>query len=482
MRLFSRSFRFCSEHAVALAALAACAILLLPAPVVGIADNGDFARVMGAGGLEYADRAEPWNDRYFRYSHHHYAYGRFGTGGYGSSQLPLLFAAGSLSRLFAGRFDIRLLSMLYALLLAAALYTLVKAAKTRSRWANGLLAAALALVFLDIGYLAYFNSLYGEPAAMIFFLLTAGLGLRAARAEDGSPRPLLRFYAAAAALACAKLQYAPIGLAFALFGLRLRQASPARPWRRTAAAGAAALLLLSAGMVAAAPSGLKEINLYQTVFYGVLKDSPTPGNDLQALGLKKELAVLAGTNYFQKDVPIPKNDPRLTEGLYPNISHLDILRFYAARPERLVQKLERAAANGMYIRPYYLGNYEKAAGKPPGALAHRFSAWSEFKRAVLPHRLAVVLSVFAAYLGLAAPALLRPADAAAKRSAEMHLCIAAAGGLAFLVPILGDGEADLAKHLFLFNVCFDWMAVYAGVLLFVRLGAFARRLRERRPG
>ncbi|MNW21242.1 hypothetical protein D3C71_2220450 [compost metagenome] len=33
------------------------------------------------------------------------------------------------------------------------------------------------------------------------------------------------------------------------------------------------------------------------------------------------------------------------------------------------------------------------------------------------------------------------------------------GLFSFLVPILGDGRADIGKHLFLFNVCFDMMAV-----------------------
>ncbi|MNP80030.1 hypothetical protein D3C76_1779990 [compost metagenome] len=33
------------------------------------------------------------------------------------------------------------------------------------------------------------------------------------------------------------------------------------------------------------------------------------------------------------------------------------------------------------------------------------------------------------------------------------------GIFSFLVPILGDGRADIGKHLFLFNVSFDMMAV-----------------------
>jgi len=475
MRLPAPPFPIRAEHVAALAALVLYAALLLPAPIIGVADNGDFARVMAAGGLEYQDRAEPWADRYFRYAHSKYGYARFGLGGYASSQLPLLFAAGAISRLCDGKFDIRLLSAFYAVFHASALYLTVKYGKTRSQLVNGFLACALSLVYLDIGYLAYFNSLFGEPFALIFFLLTAALALAVARSEGGSARLLALFYASAAALACTKLQNAPIGLAFAVLGLRFRKLSPAGAWRKTAAGGAAALVLLSLLMYAAAPQSLKQINLYQTVFYGVLKDSPAPREDLRSLGLTEELAVLAGTNYFQKGTPIAQSDLRLRRDIYGAISHMDILRFYASHPARLGQKLERTAASGMSIRPYYLGNYEKSAGKPPGALSYRFSAWSEFKRHVLPHRLAFVALVFAGYLSLAACSLLRSADPGRRRAAEVHAWIAAAGAFSFIVPILGDGEADLGKHLFLFNVCFDWMLVFACAFLLELLATCFRK-------
>ncbi|WP_058300909.1 glycan biosynthesis hexose transferase WsfD [Gorillibacterium timonense] len=465
-----------SETWMLIAAVILYAVLLLRSPVIGVADNGDFARVMGAGGLQYADAGESHEDRYYRYSHASYAFDGFHIGGYASSQLPFLYIAGMAGRLFGGLFDIRVLSALYFAFMAAALVLAVKYGKTRSATANAFLVAALSFVFLDIGYLAYFNSLFGEPVALIFLILTTALAYAIARTEQASSRLLACFYVAAAILACTKIQNAPVGVAFALLGMRFARLKPDKAWRKLAYGGAAVLVCISILMYSVAPGGLKQINLYQTVFYGVLKDSPQPEKDLEALGLPTDLAVLAGTNYFQTGTAIPQDDPRLHREVYDVISHMDILRFYATHPERFLQKLERAAESGMAVRPYYLGNYEKSVGKPPGTLAYTFSAWSEFKRNHLPHTFGFISLVFACYIAVILFHYIRTRDRRLRISLEVFLLIAAVAAFSLAIPILGDGEADLGKHLFLFNVCFDLMllimAVY-GVRLLLDTGAGA---------
>lgn len=49
------------------------------------------------------------------------------------------------------------------------------------------------------------------------------------------------------------------------------------------------------------------------------------------------------------------------------------------------------------------------------------------------------------------------------------------GIFSFLVPILGDGRADIGKHLFLFNVCFDMMVVVMFGWIIHKLTGIARR-------
>jgi hypothetical protein len=61
---------------------------------------------------------------------------------------------------------------------------------------------------------------------------------------------------------------------------------------------------------------------------------------------------------------------------------------------------------------------------------------------------------------------------------ETMAAVALAGVFSFVIPVLGDGEADLGKHLFMFNVCFDMMVLSAAAAFvygIVRIAAAARR-------
>jgi len=470
--------------------------LLLVPPAIGLADNGDFARVMGSAGLKYPDDGETHEQRYFHYAHFRFAYGNHLSGGYISSQIVLLNAAAWIGRLLDGRFfDIRILGSIYLALWLAALALIVRGAaavlagsgerasaaadadrrrlpvpeggsaaskRTCAATAAALavLTAGLVLVFGDVGYLAYFNSFYGEPYALVGVLTLAGAALAMAGAARPSGALLALLTGALFAAATSKIQYAPLALAFLplyarIFGLRrdLR-------WRVMAVAAPALVLAGAAAMIVFAPGELRHINLYQSVFYGILKDSPSLDKDMRELGIPEKYAALAGTNYFQKDTAIPQDDLQLKKEVLDRLGHADVARFYLRHPDRLWKKMERAAEEGVFIRPSYLGNYAREAGNPPGALAGTFGAWSRLKPK-LPHGLPWVAGFYAAYAAVLAAFRRRVRTVRARMAAETMACVALAGAISFLVPILGDGEADLAKHLFMFNVCSDMMLVSA---------------------
>ncbi|WP_336785230.1 glycan biosynthesis hexose transferase WsfD [Paenibacillus sp. MMO-177] len=456
------------EWLIVLIAAAILLPLLFFSPV-GVANNGDFYRMMLAGGIDFADPGESYRDKYFGYFHRLYHYGPFSADRYISSQIIPVFIAGIIGRAVNSQtFDIRILALLYSVLYVAALYIIVKSNKQRSVIFNTVLIASLSLVFLDVGYVAYFNSFFGEAVTVIFMLFTFGLALALPRTDKPSIWLLTAFYLSAVCLVGTKLQNAPIGLLLLLLGLRYWKLRADRAWRWTVGIWSAVLLLATVTMYAAAPSGLKHINLYQTVFFGVLKDSPDPAADLRELGLPEEFKVNAGTNYFQKDTVIKQNDPRIISAL-KEISHKDVLLYYAKHPDRFLHKLERAAKNGMSIRPLYLGSYEKEAGKPYGAISYAYSTWSTFKLKVMPNNFGFVAAFAAAYLIVLAVEYIRRWRSVQQRLyLEALFILALAGMFGFAVPLVGDGEADLGKHLFLFNVCFDMMMVVS-VLYVVRI-------------
>lgn len=448
-----------SEIIIVIIAVIVLGALLFMKPLIGVADNGDFSRIMIAGGIQYSDSNESYQDRYFGYAHTSYSYGPIGLGGYVSSQLLIVFLAGIIGRVLNSQlFDIRVLSFLYTILLLTALYFIVKFNKRSSIIFNMALIISLSLVFLDVGYAAYFNSFFGEAITLIFMLLTFGLALAIIRSNNATRWLLTAFYLSSLCLIATKLQNAPIGLIIIVLGLRMWSVRSDRPWRRSILIWSAILLLATVVMYVGAPRELKQINLYQTVFFGILKDSPDPARDLSELGLPEEFKVNAGTNYFQKDTVLKQNDPRIVEAL-GKLSHKDVLLYYAKHPQRFIDKLERAADNGMSIRPYYLGSYDQSEGNKYGAVSYTYSTWSEFKNKHMPRKLWFVASLFAAYVLVLAVHYWRSRSLRERMNLEALLAIALVGMFGFAIPLLGDGEADLGKHLFLFNVCFDMMLV-----------------------
>ncbi|MDH6372257.1 hypothetical protein M2444_004070 [Paenibacillus sp. PastF-3] len=448
------------EFLVSLAGCGLIIYLLFVRPFIGVADNGDFLRMMNTIGLNYYDTGASYEDQFFNFSHSRFAYENLFRGFYPSSQILIVLVPRLIGGLIHGSFfDVRLLGAVYGLLLLVATWLLVKY-NARGSYVTGLLlGAAILFVFYDIGYLAYFNSLFGEPVSMVFMLLTFALGLRLTSQEKPTTKGLTLFFIAILFLVTSKIQNAPIGIAFALIFLRFMTLDGERKWRKLALRFSIAIFLVSIVMYVTAPKELKHINLYQTVFFGILNESPDVKGDLQDLGLPERLEVLAGTNYFQTDTVIKQDDPSLVPDFYDRVSHKDVLFFYLKHPGRLIDNMEYAASNSMAIRPYYLGNYEKSENKPAGALSYAYSGWSEFKNKHIPHTLGFLALFYLVYFAGALFQYFRSRDVQGRVAGELLMLLGLIGIFSFLVPILGDGRADIGKHLFLFNVCFDMMVV-----------------------
>ncbi|WP_449603441.1 glycan biosynthesis hexose transferase WsfD [Paenibacillus sp. Marseille-Q9583] len=464
------------EYLVSLAGCGLIIYLLFVGPFIGVADNGDFLRMMNTIGLNYYDTAASYTDQFFNFSHSRFAYENLFRGFYPSSQILIVLVPRLIGGLIHGSFfDVRLLGAVYGLLLLVATWLLVKY-NARGSYVTGLLlGAAILFVFYDIGYLAYFNSLFGEPVSMVFMLLTFALGLRLTSQEKPTTKGLTLFFIAILFLVTSKIQNAPIGIAFALIFLRFMTLDGERKWRKLALRFSIAIFLVSIVMYVTAPKELKHINLYQTVFFGILNESPDVKGDLQDLGLPERLEVLAGTNYFQTDTVIKQDDPSLVPDFYDRVSHKDVLFFYLKHPGRLIDNMEYAASNSMAIRPYYLGNYEKSENKSAGALSYTYSGWSEFKNKHIPHTLGFLTIFYLVYFAGALFQYFRSRDVRGRVAGELLMLLGLIGIFSFLVPILGDGRADIGKHLFLFNVCFDMMVVVMFGWVVHKVVGFVRR-------
>ena len=168
------------EHlAIFIAGITLIYVLMIK-PIIGVADNGDFGRIMGMTGLDYTSSDR--QDRYFGYMNRTYITTPSGDlqSGYFSSEIFVVKVAKLMNNLvFRGgnTFDIRFLALLYALLLLGAIYLMIRFTKSKINWASWLLLILLLLVFTDVGYISYFNSLYGEALSLTSLLLTIAFAL-----------------------------------------------------------------------------------------------------------------------------------------------------------------------------------------------------------------------------------------------------------------------------------------------------------------
>jgi hypothetical protein len=448
--------------------LAAAVILsaqLLVPPVVGLANNGDFEKVMGPAGLRYStDRPD---EKYFTHIVTKFSYSPvWGTAGYLTSETVLARLARETARLFFPDrpFDLRALGALHAALLVGAIGGLVAAAGGLTAAAQACAAVLLVFVFTDVGYAAPLNSFYSQTASLLFLLLTAAVVGRALR--DGGLGGWLVpvFLLCAAGFVGSKPQESLFGPPLALLALRLCPDRTTGTARWSLGLGAAVLCAFSLWYYGRTPeAAIRSVALYRTVFNELLTESPDPSADLAALGLDPGLANLAGRSAYGPESPLA--DPAFLAKFGREMSYGKVLRFYLRRPARLLSRLLRAAPGGVRLRPGSLGNFEKTApGYSPNRRSGRFALWSAAREKLMPVApawLALLLggNLAAAYAGW------RRAGRGGRRAREAIALLALMAVIEFLVCALADSLESVHRHLFTFHAMCDLLLIADAVWL-----------------
>ncbi|MHB8077720.1 MAG: glycan biosynthesis hexose transferase WsfD [Candidatus Krumholzibacteriia bacterium] len=421
--------------------------LLLP-PLVGLADNGDFQRVLDPLGLQH--RAQAWNERYFGWLGRYYVPGPSAPVQLLSSQLLLSGAAVGLGRLLPshGVFDLRLQGGLQLVLYLLGLALILRAARTFAAPARTVIDGAVLLAATDVAYVAPLNSFYAEAATLVFLALLLGCALLALR-DDRSRRFAVPGYLAAAALfTAAKPQNAFLAIPLAAVALAMLPRARGRLPRVAIAAGAVALVALGLFLHTRLPWTLRVRNLWNNVFTTILADSPDPRADLAEFGLDPALARFAGVPAFADSIPI--------EAATAAYGFADVLRFHLHHPGRFLRVASACARSAFVWRDPRLGNFPRAAGRPAGTLATDFAGWSGLEAAVLPRSLSYLAVFLGGVLvtGLVA-ARRHGVGTAAGGTAWLAAMLALAAGMQFGICVVGDGLYDIVKHLYLFQLLFD---------------------------
>jgi hypothetical protein len=451
--------------------LAIAGTQLFVRPIVGMADNGDFPKVLAP-----RDICDPDHERdAFAYVYPAYIIDREcrWDGHIVSSETVFVQILKKVA-MWDYRRSIRITGAGKAhlpLLLAALMILLWALHGTPRRFRFGLPALAV-LIFSDVAYVAYLNSFYMDAAALMFLLPTVAL----AAAWVLRPRLWIAvaFGVVGSLLALAKTQHVPVAGFLACLAIWYAVRSRSHRWYW--AASAVMMTLASAAAIRVAPSDINAEPLYNLIFFRMLPNSPSPVQTLTDLGLPESDLVYSGTHAYAKGSAAQDDDWRADFSRRVTFSRLAV--YYLQHPQVLQSQLSWGMGQASGIRPN-LGNYQRREGFPPMTQAHRFDWWSSLRSWLLRVWPGHVV-MFYLVMGVGSlVCFFRPEWAARWPLYPLVMVLAASGIVEFLTGVLLDA-VETARHLFLFHVITELLILCALAavleLLRFKIGMTAREL------
>lgn len=458
------------------AVLIAAFVLLVP-PRPGVADQGDFQRIMDIAGLQETEStlADP-DSRFFQYAKTDYVMTSvnplrlFGIPISSSMFYPIMLAKAFCRAAGMETFSTGVLAVIYVIVYVTALSLCLRWSGIK-RIPVLLLCCFLALVvFMDGNYLVWFNSLYGEPVMIIGLMLFAASVLYAISKDNTGFKTVLPMILSAFLFLGSKAQcITAFPIVAAIMVRIISTGQPGKSRRKILRLSLPALpvlllLFYTLGIYVQHNNTCGVDTKYNAVFYGILKNSDDPQKDLEMLGLPGDLAVEAGKHAYLPQSEYKKYVPwsDITEKEFNRkINNFKLVRFYLLHPGRLIRGMEYTASVSFQTGTF-LGKFKKSDISEYTWDFHRFTLWSDFRSSFFPKKLWFIILFYAAILVVSVIEYGRKReDKASRLRIELIWTVIVIGILQFPMPFVGNGEADTAKQLFLFNYTFDMLMIVA---------------------
>jgi hypothetical protein len=200
-----------------------------------------------------------------------------------------------------------------------------------------------------------------------------------------------------------------------------------------------------------------------------LKDSKNPQQDLIDMGLNPAMAVEAGKHSYLDSSEYVKYIPRTEitrKEFYSKMSNGKLIKFYLTHPARLIQGMQYTAGKA-FITSTTLGKYERSYSEEPVIEFNRFTFWSSLRESLFPKKF--IFIVFTALIVFAVSMttyMKNKNNQDIKDKIYLLWMIMYIGLIQFPMPYFGNGQADTAKQLYLFNFVFDIMLLVSACWCF----------------
>jgi hypothetical protein len=455
-----------------------CVQLFVP-PVTGLANNGDFERLMSSVGLSY-DENVPYEEKYFKYINLKFNLDPDNSKlDYMSSEILLLYLAIFLNRWFSedGLFDLRYLGAVHALFyVAASIYLIHLISKLIKPGIGRHILLIILVVFLsDVALVSYFNSFYSESATLISLLYLVVFFFRLYQQQKLDWKDIVIFYFVSIMLISAKVQNCVLVVLLAIIGIRLFFLMERKKLTIFLCTFATlSLILVSALVYSSSPDYIKRFNIFNSVFYGIAKDSPTAEEHLKKLGLGEDYHPYIGLTIF--DERSPKNNEQVMNDFVSKVSHGDVIRFYLTNPKRFFEVSRDAAKSTLVMKLDYLGTREKENSGQSSDF--NVPLFHKLQNVIIPKSLGFLICYYVFSIIVAIYLFRKPENRYEKEFAGFYLFLLLGATMQFFAAFIGDGLQEIEKHLFLYNLLFFFSLFVLIIVIMKRHTSIIRYLRK----
>jgi len=409
---------------------------------VSLYDNGDYSRVMRLsslymdnGVIKISEDTTEWFSAIPKIL--------FDTTGvyiYPSSQLIFIRLSVVIS-LFINKiagfgmdtYHISVLGVMYSIMYAAAIAFALGSIRLKNK--RYYVAVALALIILcDLGYVSYFNSLYGEGLQHILLIAFIGFMI-----SDVRKRNIILCSVVIVLYGTSKAFNIPC--AFLFGAMYFIKAIGKHKVTSVVSAILSAVVLISSFV--AIPDWIGNETNYNSVFFGILRgtDEAVAKEYLADLGLPEDMSELRDTNHYVSNFSEIETAYDLTS--VDELKYLELVAFYAKRPLLTLKKVPHfmkfcgAVRNIFFMDTAYMRGF-------------RMTLWSTIRENTGFDTVWINTAIFTVFMLM----LIMQK----KRSALIFSALAVLYSL--FMPYAANGDADLAKHMFMFAEFIDVMLIF----------------------
>nr|WP_261772095.1 hypothetical protein [Clostridium sp. DSM 1985] len=440
-----------------------------------MADNGDFYRVINKSGAYHLNKNS--NEIFLGYFIKDY-----GIYKYNNDYANLLISTQSIfvklaiffDRIFTKDYvlDIRFMSVMFLIIEAMGVYFFIKALinKLDSSKYKLIITLVTILIFCDTGYLAYYNSFYGESVNICCFLMSIGLLIYMIEFDKFTWYNLIAFGISSFLFFGAKQQLAPVGILIAFIFIIIGIYMTNKRFTKMLAYILAVIFIVSSMVFYKSITGdFKYINIYHSMNRGILLNEDDPDSILEDFNISTQYSLLQETDFFEEIKLLDPYEEELIDDYYEKFSLGRILDYYITHPKAFIKVLKISFKNGYSIRPKVIGNYEQSEHKEFGAKSYFFATWSTFKEKFIPKNMLFTVSTIVSYLYLSTSRFLKAIKNNNKKiqfKEITYFYVFLVGISQIIISVIGAGDADLSKHVFMYNMAFDLIFIYILSLIF----------------